>query len=83
MQRKQFVKSPTLIVSGRRDTVTPATAAWRAATRIPGCEFHLIDGNHFELHLEDEAVCLKNIALQLAFLKKRPGVDRPAQAVAA
>ncbi|WP_431824510.1 alpha/beta hydrolase [Burkholderia sp. F1] len=76
------VKAPTLIVAGRRDTVTPASAAYRAATRIPDCEFHLVDGNHFELHLEEEAVCLQNIALQLAFLKKHLGVDRPVGTVA-
>ncbi|PVY26795.1 hypothetical protein C7413_12169 [Paraburkholderia silvatlantica] len=69
------IKAPTLIVAGRRDTVTPAAAAWRAATRIPDCEFHLVDGNHFELHLEGEAVCLQNIVLQLAFLRKHLGVD--------
>lgn len=71
----RHIKAPTLIVAGRRDTVTPAAAAWRAATRIPDCEFHLVDGNHFELHLEGEAVCLQNIALQLAFLRKHLGVD--------
>ncbi len=76
------VKAPTLIVAGRRDTVTPAAAAWRAATRIPDCEFHLMDGNHFELHLENEAVCLQNIALQLAFLKKHLDVNWRDQAVA-
>ncbi|MCG5078900.1 alpha/beta hydrolase [Paraburkholderia tagetis] len=70
------IKAPTLIVAGRRDTVTPAVAAWRAATCIPDCEFHLIDGNHFELHLEDEGVCLQNIAIQIAFLNKHLGVDQ-------
>jgi hypothetical protein len=38
--------------------------------RIPNCEFHLLDGNHFELHLASEAVCLQSIALQLAFLRR-------------
>lgn len=67
------VKAPTLVVAGRRDTVTPATAAFRTAMHIPDCEFHLMDGNHFQLHLEDEAVCQQNIDLQLAFLNKHVG----------
>ncbi|MTK63339.1 MAG: alpha/beta fold hydrolase [Methanobacterium sp.] len=64
------VKAATLIIAGKRDSVTPAAAAHRAARRIPNCEFHLLDGNHFELHLESEAICQKSIALQLAFLKR-------------
>ncbi|KVH54885.1 alpha/beta hydrolase [Burkholderia sp. MSMB1072] len=68
------VMAPTLIVTGRRDTVTPASAAWHAAMRIPRCEFHLLDGNHFELHLEDEAVCVQSIALQLGFLDRYVGL---------
>ncbi|WP_321930439.1 alpha/beta hydrolase [Paraburkholderia guartelaensis] len=77
------VTAPTLIVAGRRDTVTPASAAWRTATRIPQCEFHLLDGNHFELHLEDEAVCLQNIALQLGFLSRYAGLDQPVRSTVA
>ncbi|MGU7770814.1 alpha/beta hydrolase [Burkholderia sp. MR1-5-21] len=77
------VKAPTLIVAGRRDTVTPASAARRAAMRIPRGEFHLLEGNHFELHLEDEAVCLQNIALQIAFLNRHVGLDRPVRATVA
>lgn len=77
------VTAPTLIVAGRRDTVTPASAAWRAAMRIPQCEFHLLDGNHFELHLENEAVCLQNIALQLGFLNRHAGLDQPVRSTVA
>jgi len=65
------IKAATMIVAGRRDSVTPAAAAYRTAMRIPNCEFHLVDGNHFELHLASEAVCQQSIALQLAFLKKQ------------
>jgi pimeloyl-ACP methyl ester carboxylesterase len=64
------VKAATLIIAGRRDTVTPASAAYQAAMRIPTCEFHLLDANHFELHLASEAVCRQSIGLQLAFLRK-------------
>jgi pimeloyl-ACP methyl ester carboxylesterase len=77
------VNAPALIVAGRRDTVTPAASAYRAATRIPDCEFHLLDGDHFQLHLEDEAVCQQNITLQLAFLKKHVGIDCPVRTMAA
>ncbi|NHQ91930.1 alpha/beta hydrolase [Janthinobacterium lividum] len=65
------VKAATLIIAGKRDSVTPAAAAQRAAKRIPNCEFHLLDGNHFELHQASEAVCQHSIALQLAFLKRQ------------
>jgi pimeloyl-ACP methyl ester carboxylesterase len=65
------VKAATLIIAGKRDSVTPAAAAQRAAKRIPNCEFYLVDGNHFELHLASEAVCQKSIALQLTFLKRQ------------
>jgi pimeloyl-ACP methyl ester carboxylesterase len=67
------VKAPTLIVAGRQDTVTPASSACAAAMRIPDCEFHLLDGNHFELHMGEEAAGARNIALQLAFLNKHCG----------
>jgi len=65
------VRAATLIIAGKRDSVTPAAAAYRAAMRIPDCEFHLLDGNHFELHLASEPVCRQSIALQLAFLERR------------
>ena len=65
------ISVPTLIIAGKRDSVTPATAAFQAAMKIPNCEFHLLDGNHFELHLASEAICKKSINLQLAFLKKQ------------
>lgn len=66
---------PTLIVAGERDTVTPAAAARRAAMRIPQCEFHLLDSNHFEIHLENEAVFMQSIALQLGFLGRHVGLE--------
>lgn len=74
------VTAPTLIVAGRRDTVTPASAAWRAAVRIPRCEFHLLEGNHFELHLEEEVVCMQSIELQLGFLDRHVGLGEPVRA---
>ncbi|MEM5432146.1 alpha/beta hydrolase [Cupriavidus oxalaticus] len=79
LRRTHRVKAPTLIIAGRRDTVTPANAAYQAAMRIPDCEFHLVDGSHFDLHLEDEPACLENIALQLAFLRKHLGSTSPCE----
>lgn len=67
------VRAATLIIAGMRDSVTPAAAAHRAAKRIPNCEFHLLDGNHFELHLPCEDVCQHSIAVQRAFLKRHIG----------
>jgi pimeloyl-ACP methyl ester carboxylesterase len=68
------IRAPTLIVAGRQDTITPAHAARRAAARITNCEFHLTDGNHFQMHLADEPAFAANLAIQLAFLKRQfPG----------
>jgi pimeloyl-ACP methyl ester carboxylesterase len=77
------VAAPTLIVAGRADTITPAKAAQRAAKRMPNCEFHLIEGNHFELHLQDEPAFVENIALQLAFLGREIGIGQHAAAFSA
>lgn len=70
------VIAPTLIVAGRNDTITPAAAAQRAASRMADCEFHLVDGNHFELHLAGEPAFARNLAIQLAFLRRHVGADR-------
>ena len=77
------IKAPTLIVAGGRDTVTPASAALRAALRIPGAEFHMLDGNHFDLHHADESVGLQNVELQIAFLNRHVGTDRQTETLAA
>ncbi len=69
------VSAPTLIVAGRHDTITPAAAAERAARRMQHCAFHVVDGNHFDLHLHDEPACAANIALQLDFLRRHAGID--------
>jgi pimeloyl-ACP methyl ester carboxylesterase len=63
-----------LIVAGTNDTITPASAARQASRRIPNCEFHLVEGNHFELHLPDEPAFASSIAVQLAFLDRHVGV---------
>ncbi|WP_321931247.1 alpha/beta hydrolase [Paraburkholderia guartelaensis] len=67
------VAAPTLIVAGRKDTITPARAAQRAAKRMRDCEFHLVDGNHFELHLPGEPAFATSLAIQLAFLRRHVG----------
>jgi hypothetical protein len=58
------VKAPTLVIAGRTDSVTPATAA----QRIPNGRFELLDSNHFQPYIGD--MFEKNIALQLAFLRE-------------
>ncbi|RKP47187.1 alpha/beta fold hydrolase [Pararobbsia silviterrae] len=69
------VSAPTLIVAGRRDTITPAHAARRAAQRMRNGEFHLVDGNHFQMHLHDEHAFATNIAIQIDFLRRHLGVE--------
>jgi pimeloyl-ACP methyl ester carboxylesterase len=61
------IQSPTLIIAGRYDSVTPADAAREAAQRIPNGRFALLDCNHFQPYLGDAFT--ENIALQLAFLQ--------------
>ncbi|HBD31968.1 MAG TPA: alpha/beta hydrolase, partial [Cupriavidus sp.] len=60
--------------AGPRDTIPPASAARRASRRIPYCEFHLVECNHFELHLHDEPAFASSIAAQVAFLNRHVGV---------
>ena len=62
------IQVPTLVLAGRTDAVTPASAALKAAVRIPRGEFVLIDCNHFEQYvgrgLEENAI------EQLGFLRE-------------
>ena len=74
IRRAHKVTAPTLIVAGTNDTITPASAARRASRCIPNGEFHLVEGNHFELHLHDERAFASSIAAQLAFLNRHIGV---------
>jgi pimeloyl-ACP methyl ester carboxylesterase len=60
------IKAPTLVIAGRDDSVTPASAARSAAKRIPKGRFELLESNHFQPYVGDTFE--KNIALQLAFL---------------
>jgi pimeloyl-ACP methyl ester carboxylesterase len=67
------VSAPSLIVAGRDDTITPASAAKRAAGRMKNCTFHLVEGNHFQLHLPDEEAFATSLAIQLDFLRRHLG----------
>jgi uncharacterized protein len=69
------VWAPTLIVAGRHDTITPASAALRAAKRMRDCVFHPVDGNHFQLHLPDEQAFSTSLAIQLDFLRTHIGTN--------
>ena len=63
------VKAPTLMVVGKRDTVTPPDAAMRAAKRLPDGELVVLESNHFQPYVE--AMFEKNVGLQLSFLKRK------------
>ena len=60
------IQARTLVIAGRNDSVTPASAARRAAQRIPQARFELLDSNHFQPYVGE--VFERNIALQVAFL---------------
>jgi len=45
------IRVPTLVLAGRTDSVTPASAALKATMRIPRGEFVLINCNHFEQYV--------------------------------
>lgn len=44
------INVPTLIVSGKRDSLTPAPAVEAAAKKVSGCELRMLDCNHYEPH---------------------------------
>lgn len=68
-KRASQIKCPVLLQAGRKDRTTPFEPARTAAERIPDCEFHAHDVDHFDVYLGNsfEAV----IAEQLDFLKRR------------
>jgi pimeloyl-ACP methyl ester carboxylesterase len=68
------IRARTLVIAGRNDSVTPASAARQAARRIPQARFELLDSNHFQPYVGE--VFEKNIALQLAFVKDVLSVGR-------
>ena len=68
------VTAPTLMIAAARDSVVPASAARRAARRIPDSRFHLLECNHFEPYFGD--VFEKNIALQVEFLRTHAPVEQ-------
>jgi pimeloyl-ACP methyl ester carboxylesterase len=62
------IEVPTLIVAARYDTIAPASAAKRAARRIPNSEFHLLEADHFDPYFGE--LFEQNVSIQLDFLKR-------------
>jgi pimeloyl-ACP methyl ester carboxylesterase len=62
------IQVPTLVLAGRTDRVTPASAALKALMRIPRGEFVLIDCNHFEQYVGRGLE--ENATEQLGFLRE-------------
>jgi uncharacterized protein len=62
------IRVPVLIIGARDDSVVPASAAKRAADKIPNSRFHLIDGDHFAPYFGD--VFEKCVQLQINFLRE-------------
>lgn len=72
LDRLAQIKTPTLVVVGEQDLLTPPWQSKKVADAIPGAEFHLLEGSntpHF-LHFEQPEV-LAN--LMLTFLTKQRG----------
>jgi len=62
------IQVPTLVLAGRTDAVTPASATLKAAMRIPRGKFVLIDCNHFEQYVGRGLE--ENATEQLGFLRE-------------
>lgn len=62
------ISVPTLVIAAARDSVVPASAARRAARRIPSAEFRVLDANHFDAYSGD--VFHENMRIQLDFLAR-------------
>ena len=62
------IQVPTLVLAGRTDAVTPASAALQAAMKIPRGEFVLIDCNHFEQYVGRGLE--ENATEQIGFLRQ-------------
>jgi dienelactone hydrolase len=68
------IRVPVLMIGAKDDTVVPASAAKRAAEKIPNCSFHLIEGDHFAPYFgEAFEQCIR---LQIEFLKKNVPLSR-------
>ena len=68
MRHAHEIKAPTLVIAGRNDTVTPASAARAAISRMPLGRLKLLESGHFDVYVGETFE--KNIRLQLEFLKE-------------
>ncbi|ATJ83663.1 alpha/beta hydrolase [Halomonas beimenensis] len=72
------VFAPALVIAGRRDAVTPAGAARKAADRLPRGRFEALDCHHFAPYVGETFE--RNVRLQLDFLREvvptTPGAER-------
>jgi pimeloyl-ACP methyl ester carboxylesterase len=67
------ITAPVLMIAARNDAVVSASAARRAAQKIPDCTFHLLGCDHFQPYTGEHFE--ENIALQLQFLRERVPVE--------
>jgi uncharacterized protein len=68
------IRVPVLVIGAREDTIVPASAAKRAAEKIPNCRFRLIEGDHFAPYFgEAFEECVR---LQIDFLRENIPVSR-------
>lgn len=71
------VQAPTLVIAGRRDSITPPSAAQRAAQRLPHGKFEWLHSDHFQLFVGE--LFETNVALQLGFLREAVPLSSPAR----
>lgn len=50
IRKAERIDVPVLIISGKKDSITPVEAIEAAAKRISGCELRVLDCNHYEPH---------------------------------
>lgn len=74
------LRMPTLVISGKNDTIIPESAIRGAAQKMPNAQYFMLESNHFELCIGE--IFEKNITLQLNFLARVLPVNNMSKAVA-
>lgn len=69
------ITAPTLVIAARHDSVVSTSAARRAALRIPGSTFRILDCNHFQPYVGEHFEQV--VAMQLEFLREHVPVVSP------
>lgn len=74
IRHAERINIPSLIISGTRDSLTPARAVESAAKRIGGRELRMLDCNHYEPHVG--AMFEAFVGIEVEFLARAVPVAR-------